>query len=532
VNANLSEPIVAFHIDMNMAQFNENYLIKWLKSLAEFGYNTILWEVENNIEWEICPDANSPDAFSKSEFREILNTSEELGFCNIPLLQTFGHAQYVLKHQKYAYLRELPEEISQYCPSNPKLIPFLKRWIDEYLELFSNCKVFHLGADEARFLGSCQKCADKVEQTSVSELYINHIEQVSYYLSAKGVRPAIWGDMILAHPEALNKLSRDIMIFDWNYRHHSQSESIRMWGRGDISKSELTADETEYWGKFLFPEGVDKPWNVYFSADFLINKGFNVVTCSTSSSCGDTVFAPNESMHLPNVFDYSKKGLKSAKGTVMTSWTTHLHPWEMQLAAIRIPDYVRNFPDGTLEEYKHWFVMETFGSDNPDFFTAVALLEQYCFLGRSGHRGFGKDCLPIAYENIQKYAISELRDQDKLVAEHNKTLGLLEDYRAGTAMMVKFKQKCLYNHKIIDCWIRAGELLITNAQVAAAILSREQGGNPDCKQLITKLAEQKQMMYAFYLQQQRPVRAKQIAEYLFDALINELEKMIENKNAA
>ena len=49
------------------------------------------------------------DAFSKEAFRELLVECHDLGLEPIPLLQTIGHAEYVLKHEKYRHLRELPD---------------------------------------------------------------------------------------------------------------------------------------------------------------------------------------------------------------------------------------------------------------------------------------------------------------------------------------------------------------------------------------------------------------------------------------
>jgi hexosaminidase len=138
-----------FHIDMNISQFTGPYLKKELKRLADLGYDTIIWEVENNIQWETCPECVSPDAFSKAEFKDILAYSRRLGLEPIPLLQTIGHCEYVLKHERYKPLAEVPDRIDQYCPQNPAVVPFLRKWIDEYLEVFGQVKYFHLGADEA-----------------------------------------------------------------------------------------------------------------------------------------------------------------------------------------------------------------------------------------------------------------------------------------------------------------------------------------------------------------------------------------------
>ena len=151
--------MIGFHIDMNIAQFTREHLERWLYELSKLGYDTLIWEVENNIRWETCPECVSPDAFTKDEFGKLLALARDLGFDNIPLFQTIAHCEYVLKHGNYQPLSETPGEIVQYCPRSPELLPFLTRWIDEYLELFGNVRHFHLGADEAWSLGTCDNCS-------------------------------------------------------------------------------------------------------------------------------------------------------------------------------------------------------------------------------------------------------------------------------------------------------------------------------------------------------------------------------------
>ena len=222
-----------FHIDMNITQFRGPYLKKELKTLTDLGYNTIIWEVENNIRWETCPECVSPDAFTKAEFKDILAYSRSLGLEPIPLLQTIGHCEYVLKNDRYKPLAEVPDRIDQYCPRNPDVVPFLRKWIDEYLELFGEVKYFHLGADEAYTLGECPQCREYAAAHSLSELYIDHMNAISIPLIEKGIRPVIWGDMLLHHPEALDRLSRKVVIFDWLYDRYYGFGEVHVWGLGN-----------------------------------------------------------------------------------------------------------------------------------------------------------------------------------------------------------------------------------------------------------------------------------------------------------
>ena len=200
--------LFGFHIDMNIAQFRGPYLKSELRALAAKGYNAIIWEVENNIRWETCPECVSPDAFSKAEFKEILAYGRSLRLEPIPLLQTIGHCEYVLKNERYKPLAEVPGRIDQYCPRNPEVVAFLTKWLEEYLDVFGPVRVFHLGADEAYTLGECPRCRAFAAEHSLSELYIDHINAMSRPLIDRGIRPVIWADMVLHHPEALDKLSR------------------------------------------------------------------------------------------------------------------------------------------------------------------------------------------------------------------------------------------------------------------------------------------------------------------------------------
>jgi len=109
-----SDVLKIFHIDLNFVSLKEVYLKKWLKKLAAMGYNAILWELENKVAWETCPECVWPEAMSKDTFRKLLGYSKELGLEPIPLLQTVGHGEYVMLHEKYHSFRENPERHDSY----------------------------------------------------------------------------------------------------------------------------------------------------------------------------------------------------------------------------------------------------------------------------------------------------------------------------------------------------------------------------------------------------------------------------------
>ena len=84
------EPLVVFHIDCNFVNLQPNYLRHWLRTVASMGYNAVLWELEDKVRWETCPECVWPEALTKDAFRDILDYCRRIGLEPIPLLQTNG----------------------------------------------------------------------------------------------------------------------------------------------------------------------------------------------------------------------------------------------------------------------------------------------------------------------------------------------------------------------------------------------------------------------------------------------------------
>ena len=113
----MGSPLCIYHVDLNFVNINPDYLRTWLRRLADMGFNAVLWEVEDKVQWETCRDAAVSDAMSKHEFRSILDEAASIGLEPIPLLQTIGHAEYILMQDAYSHMRELPDHHDCYSNS-------------------------------------------------------------------------------------------------------------------------------------------------------------------------------------------------------------------------------------------------------------------------------------------------------------------------------------------------------------------------------------------------------------------------------
>ena len=62
----MSTKLKVFHFDFNYISLKKETILEWVQKAADFGYNAILWELENKIQWETCPECVWPEALTKA----------------------------------------------------------------------------------------------------------------------------------------------------------------------------------------------------------------------------------------------------------------------------------------------------------------------------------------------------------------------------------------------------------------------------------------------------------------------------------
>jgi hexosaminidase len=117
----------------------------------------------------------------------------------IPLVQTFGHFEFVLKHDKFRHLRELDNCPMALCSLHVDALPLISRMIDQVIRAHPDISWFHIGADEVFHVGLCEKCEQYMKQKDVLpvDLFLSHVRRVVDYLQLNhpSVRIIMWDDM-------------------------------------------------------------------------------------------------------------------------------------------------------------------------------------------------------------------------------------------------------------------------------------------------------------------------------------------------
>jgi len=328
---NTSAPLMIFHLDLNYTSLNPAYLRRLLSQVAAMGYNAVLWELENKVRWTTCPECVWPEAMTKAEFRDLLAFSRELGLEPIPLLQTVGHGEYVMKDGPYFRFREQADRSDCYCVSHPGVREFLRDWIKEYLELFGELRYFHLGGDEAYVFGTCPECRKRIAASSANRLYAEHVTAVAEPLLAAGVRPGVWCDMLLHHPEEINCLPPEFVIWDWNYWDGWDTpQQTLIWHlQHNVSAEQAKqADLTAVLPELCDNDGHLRPFH---TVDTLFKAGREVILCSSSRCAGDSYFVPQLSLHAANIAGAAAKTRDAQLlGNCVTSWAIRLNNYATQ----------------------------------------------------------------------------------------------------------------------------------------------------------------------------------------------------------
>ena len=424
---------LVLHLDFNTLQHRQDEIVSILEQAAADGYTAVLWEIENKVRFDCCPEIAAPDAFTKEEFREILRTAKRLGLEPIPLMQTLGHAEYVLTHARYQAWREIQSCNSCYCPKNPEVVGFLKRLLLEYLELFgSDVKRMHLGGDEVWQMGKCPKCSacDRLS------LYTEHLNVFADLLRQRGIRPGCWHDMALQLGEkrgasALGAFS-DFTIWFWDYAYPSKGHP---WGQSD------------------------EPIRKFGQA------GCETIICGSSQSWKDDPFLVRYGFHRQNLAacaDLARKG--GISGLCVTSWTIHqgLKRLQMPLYGFVAKRYLNPGEDAE----KDWqdMVRRQFGSLSVEALDEVSRWEvRY---GQADGRGWngGKDGSVPSRDGLLARFENGREGMERLAAE-------LEDEARRTKRALAVLSGVAQEDLTTD-----GRLLVEGAKLRLRLLQTEVNG--------------------------------------------------------
>ncbi|XP_065199818.1 hexosaminidase D-like [Planococcus citri] len=186
------------HLDLKVCPLKVDYLEKLFKVFREWGGTGLLIEWEDTFpyegELEDIGSLHTQLAYSVADIQSIQSLAEQNNLIVIPLVQTFGHLEFVLKTPKWKHLREVPRYASSMCPSHPESLPLVTSMVKQIINLHPNSQFIHIGGDEVWHMSLCENC----RQHHKHDLFMKHITSVLRFVKENypNVTPIMWDDML------------------------------------------------------------------------------------------------------------------------------------------------------------------------------------------------------------------------------------------------------------------------------------------------------------------------------------------------
>lgn len=507
-----------FHFDFNTVFFERAYLENFILNLKEWGYDTLLWELEDFVRWDNLKYCFQEDSISKNEMAEILAFAESNGFENIPLLQCLGHCEYVLVRPEYAHLADTPGSSAPYCPCKQEVLDLLTALLNEYMEIFANSKYIHLGCDEVWNLGdNCAECQKIIADGGKEKLLAKHINFLNGIVRKNGRKSIIWADMLLIHPQATDLVEKNIVIADWRYELRLDRSKLWMWdekGGRLIEESEITGLMRKNFSKYLYK---NNKINIFYTTDFLLDNGFEVITAGASASYPDNYILGKTVDHICNSCSMMHKS-SECLGYLQTSWTVHYFDYEMQIAIEMVQD------EHDFSKVMNAYALKHFGIDGERFFALLRMLEGrvlFSFAGSTGH-GKGQKEPPANIINIH---LKEYAEAGILEDELEKTCKFYPEYIAALEGLKKLRSEVKSEIELFDRYILAAETLKNRAEfgILAASLYLNKKHNIDIAKLKDEIQRLAEEYRSVSLKRMTPLHAERAVRIIFGTLLEYLE---------
>ena len=176
---------------------DDMYFIKKLvRVLAVCQFTHVVIEFWGMLKYDCLKELSWPEAFSKSEVRQLIKEVRQLGMEPIPMSNQLGHAssargcygKHVVLDQNLALQDLFTPDGWAWNIRSKKVFNLLRDMRFELYDLFGDGEYIHIGFDEAYYYSHNEK--DR-------KLLPEYINKITTQVAAEGRSPMLWMDMFL-----------------------------------------------------------------------------------------------------------------------------------------------------------------------------------------------------------------------------------------------------------------------------------------------------------------------------------------------
>ena len=186
----------SIHYDTKHHQGSYEYVQEFIRTLARYKANMLVWEWEDKLAYERHPEVGAPGAFTVEQMQELTAFARQYHVQIVPLVQGLGHVSFILKHPQHRHLREIPDSSWEFCPLKEESYELLFDLWDEAMEATPGSEFLHIGSDETYELGlgeacGCKQKADEIGKSGLMQLFL---QRSGKHVESRGRRALCWAN--------------------------------------------------------------------------------------------------------------------------------------------------------------------------------------------------------------------------------------------------------------------------------------------------------------------------------------------------
>ncbi len=182
----------SIHYDTKHHQDKMTYVKSFIRDLARYKINMMIWEWEDKLAYPSHKEVGAPGAFTSKEMQEITKYAKKYYVQLVPLVQGLGHVSFILKWPKHQHLREVSASNWEFCPLKEGTYDLMFDLWEDAIKATPGSEYIHIGSDETYELGMCEACKAKVKEVGKSGLYLMFVNKAAEHLQKKGRKVIVW----------------------------------------------------------------------------------------------------------------------------------------------------------------------------------------------------------------------------------------------------------------------------------------------------------------------------------------------------
>lgn len=210
--------IRANHYDTKHHQDKREYVESFIRDLARYKINMLVWEWEDKFEYPSHPEIGAPGAFTMEEMQELTRYAQKYHVQIVPLVQGLGHVSFILKWPQYSHLREIPASNWEFCPMKDGSYELLNDLWQDAIEATPGSEYIHIGCDETYEIGKGVECGCEARMKEIGKhgMMTEFINRSAKPLLKKGRKVMSWSAEYIPGAELnpLKGIVADILIKD------------------------------------------------------------------------------------------------------------------------------------------------------------------------------------------------------------------------------------------------------------------------------------------------------------------------------